>query len=419
MRPLHWSKLPQALIADSVWASVDVSSASIDTSETEALFAVPQPKPKLQKAATAAGRLPGGRVALPGMAEVKEEEAPKGGGGRRPSAPSAMPDLRVISIPRATNVGIFLRKVGKLLTVDQLCGAVLGLQDKVLEPELLEAVIANLPAEPEAKALRALKNVEPSTLAPPERFCYEMARLPRLRPMLHALKQRHLLPQSLERATKSLATVAEAASQLMASAALRRILASLLAHGNFLNAGTPRAGAKGIKLEGLDKARSVKSVDGKLTLLEHACSKAGLMRAAVIAELGSVRPACKLPLLDVIRIIQELEEGVDAVGEEIALCPLQDLDAEVAADATGGGPTGDEHVAAVRFRAAMAPFHAEMRTGLDELTARRDETRTLLKRLAGWLGEDPNQANPDAILKVCADLVDTATACAAVPAEDD
>ena len=51
--------------------------------------------------------------------------------------------------------------------------------------------------------------------------------------------------------------------------------------------------------------------------------------------------------------------------------------------------------------------------------ARRDETRDLLKRLASWLGEDPNVANPDQILKACADLVETAIACARLPPEEE
>ena len=60
--------------------------------------------------------------------------------------------------------------------------AVVTLEEGVLEPELLESIINNLPPETEAKALRALRNVTPASLANPERFCYEMARLPRLRP---------------------------------------------------------------------------------------------------------------------------------------------------------------------------------------------------------------------------------------------
>ncbi|EOD38821.1 formin-like protein-like protein [Emiliania huxleyi CCMP1516] len=332
---------------------------------------------------------------------------------------------------RATNVGIFLRKTSKLLSLERLCAAIVSLEASVLEPELLDSVLCNLPAKTwaeEAKALRALKHVPPSSLAAPERFCFEMARLPRLRPMLHALRQKHTLPQALERATAALATVATAARQLMDSPSLRLLLGSVLAHGNYLNAGTRRGGARGVKLEALEKARGVKSADGQHTLLEHACATCGLWRHTLTSELGGVRAACKksckLPLLDVIRItIQELEEGVNSVAQEIALCP--DLDADVAADASapppkrdGGEPSEEERQVALRFRSAMAPFHTDMRRGLDALTAHRDETKTLLKRLAAWLGEDPNRANPNSILKVCADLIDTAIACARVSAEE-
>ena len=432
MRAVHWSKLPPAKLGDSVWASVVIESVLVDLARTEELFALPQP---VQKGKVDAGRGRGvGAFGSAGPAVQADSVNPvavggrgagASGAGRRPApgGPPGAPTLHVITVQRANNLGIFLKRVSKILSVDQLCRAVIGLEAAVLEPELLDSIISNLPAEPEAKALRALKSVASTSLAPPERFCFEMARLPRLRPMLHALKQRHVLPPMLGRATSALGIVAEAVRQLMGSSAFRALLGSLLVHGNFLNAGTPRGGARGVKLDALDKARSVKSADGKRTLLEHACAATGLARATLSAELGGVRPACKLPLLDVIRIIQELEEGIDVVGQEIALCPLPDLDADVAADATDGAklasPSDEEQQIATRFRTAMAQFHTDMRTGLGELTAHRDETRALLKSLAAWLGEDPNQANPDHILKVCADLVDTALACAPVPEEED
>ena len=422
MRPVHWEKLVGAQLGSSVWASVALDAVPIDLAQTEALFAVPKPAPKPNHGADGGG----GGGAARGSAAAVAGGGGVGGGG----VPAAAP-LHVLSVQRATNVGIFLRKTSKLLSLERLCAAIVSLEASVLEPELLDSVLCNLPAKTwaeEARALRALKHVPPSSLAAPERFCFEMARLPRLRPMLHALRQKHTLPQALERATAALATVATAARQLMDSPSLRLLLGSVLAHGNYLNAGTRRGGARGVKLEALEKARGVKSADGQHTLLEHACATCGLWRHTLTSELGGVRAACKksckLPLLDVIRItIQELEEGVNSVAQEIALCP--DLDADVAADASapppkrdGGEPSEEERQVALRFRSAMAPFHTDMRRGLDALTAHRDETKTLLKRLAAWLGEDPNRANPNSILKVCADLIDTAIACARVSAEE-
>ena len=55
----------------------------------------------------------------------------------------------------------------------------------MLTTDLLESLLENLPPETEARALRALQ-LEPSVLVPPERFCWEMAKMPRLRNMLQA-----------------------------------------------------------------------------------------------------------------------------------------------------------------------------------------------------------------------------------------
>ena len=66
----------------------------------------------------------------------------------------------------------------------------------------------------------------------------------------------------------------------------------------------------------------------------------------------------------------------------------------------------------------MEPFLGQMRAELVSVSTRRDEAKDLLRQLAGWLGEDPNAANPDAMLKTLADLVDTAVAVAPKPADD-
>jgi hypothetical protein len=282
----------------------------------------------------------------------------------------------------------------------------------IFDGELLEAVLSNLSSETEAKQLRALR-VDPATLAPAERFCFEMARLPRLSPMLNALRLRQSLPVSLGRATGALNAVSTAAQELMQSAAFVKVLASMLRHGNFLNAGTARGGARGFGLDGIEKMRALKSADGRTSLLEHACTATGLSRKQLVAELSHVRPACQLPLLDVLRIVKEVEDGIEIVGQELALCPLPDIEADVAAEAAEvlpaqSTPTNEQQLVARRFRTAMAPFYTEMQHGLETLTASRDETRALLRKLTAWLGEDPAKTNPDVLLKTCADLVDTA-----------
>ena len=96
---------------------------------------------------------------------------------------------------------------------------------------------------------------------------------PWLRAVLQALRVRHTLPPLLHRANTALGCVAEATRQIMTSAALVSLLQGLLAHGNFVNAGTPRGGAVGVKLDGIEKANSLRTQDGKGTLLRYVCTQ--------------------------------------------------------------------------------------------------------------------------------------------------
>ena len=63
-----------------------------------------------------------------------------------------------------------------------------------------------------------------------------------------------------------------------------------------------------------------------------------------------------------------------------------------------------EALVAQRFRQAMGGFHDEMQQRAASLDAEQEETKGLLRRLATFFGEDANQANPDAILRACAEI---------------
>ena len=52
-------------------------------------------------------------------------------------------------------------------------------------------------------------------LPPVEHFCWEMARVPRLRSMLDAMRLRQSLPATLQRASDALVAVATAAREVM------------------------------------------------------------------------------------------------------------------------------------------------------------------------------------------------------------
>ena len=103
-------------------------------------------------------------------------------------------------------------------------------------------------------------------------------------------------------------------------------------------------------------------------------------------------------------MLKEIQDGIRAVGQELALCPVSDLVDDIASAAGPQDGGGAEQLIGQRFRQAMGGFHAEMGQRLASLTALQEETTGLLRKLATFFGEDPNQAKPDAILRSCAEI---------------
>ena len=52
-----------------------------------------------------------------------------------------------------------------------------------------------------------------------------------------------------------------------------------------------------------------------------------------MAELGLVKQAVKVPLVEVLALVKEVHEGVSTVNQELALCPVADLEDDLASEA--------------------------------------------------------------------------------------
>lgn len=274
---------------------------------------------------------------------------------------------------------------------------------------------------PQARQLRALNPAAAEHLSEAERFAFELAAHPRLRPMLDALASVHSLPPSIAKASAALDAVCAAARAATRSAALGALFEALLTHGNFLNANTPRGGAAGVTFDSLPKAAAHRSRDGKTTLVRHVVGALGLNFGEKLrAELGgALAAAVKMPVVDLLLLVKEVQLGWRAIEQELALCPVDDLEADLDLDADlageardgAGAPRGADALLGRRFRAAIGQFVADAAVRVTELGAKQAEAKEQLSGLATFLGEDPNCADPDAMLRALASLtkaVDTA-----------
>ena len=81
----------------------------------------------------------------------------------------------------------------------------------------------------------------------------------------------------------------------------------------------------------------------------HLCSQ------ALLAELGQVKQAVRVPLVEVLALVREVHEGVSTVNQELALCPVADLEDDLASEAASRTTEEDEaELMSRRFRRAPA-----------------------------------------------------------------
>ena len=73
-------------------------------------------------------------------------------------------------------------------------------------------------------------------------------------------------------------------------------------------------------------------------------------------------------------------------------------------------PVHHEQQLAQRFRSAAGAAHAAVAAGLAALGEKQEEVKATLRRLAAFVGEDPNKADPDAIFRAARQLLEDAAA---------
>lgn len=129
--------------------------------------------------------------------------------------------------------------------------------DQRLSIQHLSLLMQLAPTPDEIKALKLYRGPV-AELSPPEQFLMVLSSVPRLPSKVGALLFRGQYAQLFGDASGGLEALRCTCSQLRSSARLRRVLATLLAAGNLLNAGTHRGNAQALKLESLLKVGDVK-----------------------------------------------------------------------------------------------------------------------------------------------------------------
>lgn len=175
----------------------------------------------------------------------------------------------------------------------------------------------------------AAPDEEVEKLNPAEAFAYYIVRVPRWTMKVKTMMTMRTAVEVDQEIRISLTTVINASKEVMNSKRFEKVLASILAIGNFLNAGTAKGSARGFRLEILPKLSETKARDRVSTLLHYITGMLAMKDpdALLFAEdMKDVVKAKRISKEDIARELTTFQRAVAVMGREItAMVKEQEL----------------------------------------------------------------------------------------------
>lgn len=168
---------------------------------------------------------------------------------------------------RANNIGIKLRNLMKddsMSSIQDICDMIIKCQ---LTEEQIDSLLSIIPADEQELNLLDEFHGIPSALADPDRFHYEVRRIPYLQERLKCMKFRSSFISRSKKLLEDMDAVIYACMEISGKE-FCQFLEIVVAIIRFLNASS-LDGFSGFKMESLLKLRDTKSTDNKTTLLEY------------------------------------------------------------------------------------------------------------------------------------------------------
>ncbi|GAA6035972.1 hypothetical protein JCM8097_005193 [Rhodosporidiobolus ruineniae] len=354
MKPFFWTKLPSERVGESVWQ--DGGASPVELIDLDKEFAV---GPPLIREAQTETKL------------KKKREV-----------------TTMLGHSRAQNVAIVLARLK--LPASIIRDAVLRIDDSKLSVDSLKAIKHHAPTDDEIELIRSYTG-ELALLAPADQYFLEMAQVPRLSERLAAMVYRRKLDMDMEELKPDLSILRKAAEELKASTKFRKLLQTVLAIGNALNASTFRGGAAGFSLESLLKLKDVrpsnpsKATPTLLHYLVRVVQPSDPALLTFLEDAPHVEAASRISTATVMQTVRTLVEGVKQAQSEIEVIKqLRDK------------PANDQ------FVPVMEQFVRHASPAMDALSRHGDKLSDELKALLVYFGEDPAQSKPEELFDLVA-----------------
>jgi hypothetical protein len=238
MKGLFWNKMKGKQVDDTLWLDLEEPILEWELLEHEFYD-------------------PNGKVMTNTGAELFEVKAP--------------PKPKVISLfdgKRTQNVSITVKKLRK--STKEIADMCIGLCSD-LDVDVVEFMLNLVPSKDESTAVKTFDGDYLSLDIPGQLF-HELIEIPRLQQRLEMFHMTLRWPMEMGSIYEQIAVLKDSCEELHfpdCQSALMRIMAAVLATGNFMNGGTARGQATAIKLDVLLKLENIKRSDGHKGTLMH------------------------------------------------------------------------------------------------------------------------------------------------------
>ncbi|GAA5889934.1 hypothetical protein JCM5296_003653 [Sporobolomyces johnsonii] len=352
--PFFWNKLPPTRVGPSVWAENDIAPLELVDLEKEFEIGAPlirtvQTDNKLKK---------------------KKEVS------------------TLLGMTRAQNIAIMLARIR--LSHAAIRDAILLIDDAKLSVDSLKAIKHHAPNLDEIETLRSFDG-DLSTLAVADQYFSEIIVFPRLSERLSCMLYRRRLEIDMEELKPDLTILRAAADELKQSAKFKKLLQTVLAIGNALNASTFRGGAAGFSLDSLLKLKETKAASASpstptlLHYLVRVVHRNDPSLVHFLDEAPHVDAASRISTVTVMQTVQSLVAGVAQAKEELAL--LKSLEVS---------PPGDQ------FLPVMERFVRHATPAMQALEKHGQTLDVDLRNLVLYFGEDPAQTKAEELFDLVA-----------------
>lgn len=300
---------------------------------------------------------------------------PNGAAGKKASSATAPAMTTLIDLNRAQNIAIVLSRIK--LTLPQIRHALISVKGSRLTLDYLKALKQCVPTPEEAELVSAHSGSF-SKLSKADQLFKELEGIPRLTQRLGSLLYMRRFEVEMEELKPDLQALKAAAAELRQSDKFKRVLQTVLAIGNVLNASTFRGAAMGFQLGDLSKLRDTRPAsprEGTPTLLHflvRSLNKADDSLVGFLDECGNVEAASRLSTQGITASITSLTAGFDSLREEVKVL-----------ESARVLPQEDGFLSAARaFSSHAAPQIESLRQASFSITAS-------LTSLISYFGEDP------------------------------